>query len=109
MERGFDIANHFCEYAEVVSECGRYSPLTQNAQLIFLRYYLDSLGQSDIDEKELLKEVEPFTMASDILWGLYGLLQSIRSEIDYDFWKFCLRRLQNAVETYRSLRMARNS
>eukprot|EP00922_Rhytidocystis_sp_ex-Travisia-forbesii_P017801 GHVS01026534.1.p1 GENE.GHVS01026534.1~~GHVS01026534.1.p1 ORF type:complete len:385 (+),score=36.75 GHVS01026534.1:205-1359(+) len=92
MERGFDIANHFCEYAGFDCDFASLFP-TEEEQRDFLRCYRDTAQLSETTVDELLSEIQPFVLASHLLWGTFGLFQSINSKIDFDFFSYGVRRL----------------
>jgi thiamine kinase-like enzyme len=111
--RGFDIANHFCEWtADYHSDepakmhPNRYPTLAE--QVRFLESYLDErdLAQGTVsssfqrqnDIQQLLREVEGYVLASHFMWGLWGLIQANQSEIDYDFFQYATERLTSFVD-----------
>ncbi|XP_043817692.1 probable choline kinase 2 isoform X2 [Manihot esculenta] len=77
----FDIANHFCEMAADyhsdtphVMDYSKY-PGSEERQR-FLHVYLSSSGgqAKDIEGKRLLDDVEKYTLASHLFWGLWGII-----------------------------------
>ncbi|KAI9276273.1 kinase-like domain-containing protein [Sporodiniella umbellata] len=90
--RGYDIANHFCEW---MYDYHSQEPHTMNPenypkaeeQMRFLSAY-DSQHAS-----ELLPEVEKWKMACHLFWSLWGFVQASQSEIDFDYFTYSLQRL----------------
>eukprot|EP01102_Stenamoeba_stenopodia_P000226 TRINITY_DN10194_c0_g1_i1.p1 TRINITY_DN10194_c0_g1~~TRINITY_DN10194_c0_g1_i1.p1 ORF type:complete len:618 (+),score=161.12 TRINITY_DN10194_c0_g1_i1:61-1854(+) len=114
--RGFDIANHFCEwmfdyskqeYPYFTTEPGRYPTETQMKH--FLRNYLTvvktssgpsttvEIPISDVDEREvdaLMMEARCFTLASHLLWAMWGIIQAKSSEIEFGFLEYSAARFR---------------
>uniref|UniRef100_A0A8C9GBP5 ethanolamine kinase n=1 Tax=Piliocolobus tephrosceles TaxID=591936 RepID=A0A8C9GBP5_9PRIM len=89
MERAFDIANHFNEYAGFACE---WSLLPNNKEeYYFIKNYLNTQDKTLINQ--LIDEIQPFYLASHITWGLWALLQAIHSPIDFDFTNYGITRL----------------
>nr|CAD7266024.1 unnamed protein product [Timema shepardi] len=113
--RGFDVANHFLEwtydythvdYPYFIVDKQRYPSIDQ--QLTFLRSYLhhtckekpqSNLQQNHslIQEKEakLLKEIQAFTLASHLFWGLWAIVNARHSRISFGYWDYALERLES--------------
>src|ERR1700753_305719 len=94
--RGFDIANHFCEWtadyhcnepAKLRAEC--YPTLAEQKR--FVNAYVEerdvvqgmtsSKAQRQLEVDQILHEVEAYRLASHFFWGLWGLIQANQSEI----------------------------
>ncbi|KAG8224240.1 hypothetical protein J437_LFUL001619 [Ladona fulva] len=109
--RGFDIANHFCEWtydytlddAPNFSSCPKAFP-TREQQLLFIRSYLQTLRKnkkhlqqaaSGIEEEaeQILKEVQIFTMVSHLFWGLWSIVNAKVSQIPFGYWEYASERL----------------
>ncbi|KAJ2156954.1 hypothetical protein GGF46_004848 [Coemansia sp. RSA 552] len=127
--RGFDVANHFCEWMadyhhdthpHLLDE-SRYPSRIQRQG--FLRTYvkakafLDANMKAEADivesdkntlqlravnlsEERIRREVErleleigPFVPASHFHWGVWGLLQAVSSDIDFDYVGYASQRL----------------
>ncbi|EPZ33730.1 Choline/ethanolamine kinase domain-containing protein [Rozella allomycis CSF55] len=92
--RGFDISNHFCEYAGF--DCD-YSLFPDDSfQKEWLKAYLDEYnGRESSDEEifEIHKEVTNFTMASHFFWGIWARFQAEISSIEFDYRNYGLKRL----------------
>ncbi|KAL1284109.1 Choline kinase [Trichinella pseudospiralis] len=92
--RGFDLANHFCEW---IFDCTITDPPgfivepshfpTESEQLQFFSSYLEELKRPiDADVLEfMLQEVSGFVPVSHLLWGVWALLQNIVSPMQADF------------------------
>ncbi|KAG2175585.1 hypothetical protein INT43_001232, partial [Umbelopsis isabellina] len=106
--RGFDIANHFCEWtadyhsnepAKMHENC--YPSLAEQTR--FIDAYLDerdvvqgitsSKSQRQLEVDQLLREVAGYRLASHFFWSLWGLIQANQSEIDYDFFQYATERM----------------
>ncbi|GAB6019507.1 Ethanolamine kinase 1 [Chamberlinius hualienensis] len=95
--QAFDIANHFCEFAGVPdTDFSRYPD--KDFQIKWLRIYLKCWKNSNnINENELetlYVQVNKFALASNFMWGLWGLLQAANSSIDFDFLGFGILRFE---------------
>ncbi|XP_077994783.1 ethanolamine kinase 1-like [Glandiceps talaboti] len=90
--QGFDIANHFAEYAGVEEVDYSLYP-EKEYQKKWLREYLSAYYamagiNRHVTDKELEKnyvQVNKFCLASHFFWGLWALIQSAHSTIDFDF------------------------
>lgn len=99
--RGFDIANHFCEYAGFELDYTKYPNYEIRKQ--FVTSYLKTLKENDKNNteptkeeiKSLLEEVESFVPLSHMLWGLWGIIQSIISDIDFDYLSYGITRFKH--------------
>ncbi|CRH00114.1 ethanolamine kinase, putative [Plasmodium relictum] len=92
MERAFDIANHFNEYAGFNCEWDLIP--SRNEEYHFIKHYLKT-DDEDLIYK-LIDEIQPFYLSSHIIWGLWALLQAMHSTIDFDFVNYALHRLSAA-------------
>uniref|UniRef100_A0A3B0N5J9 ethanolamine kinase n=1 Tax=Theileria annulata TaxID=5874 RepID=A0A3B0N5J9_THEAN len=108
MERAFDISNHLNEY--MGNNINRDLFPNEDMRRDFIREYLkydiiewrpsleDFCGQihvlhSEDCVDEMVSEIEPFFLASHLLWGLWGALQSCLSNLDFDFEDYSRQRL----------------
>ncbi|CAI9089536.1 OLC1v1024124C1 [Oldenlandia corymbosa var. corymbosa] len=97
----FDIANHFCEMAADyhtetphILDYSKYPSLEERKR--FIRVYL---GCSDDDDSghvldQLVQEVEKYTLASHLFWGLWGLISEHVNKIDFDYLGYARQRFQ---------------
>ncbi|CBZ51412.1 gmck2p, related [Neospora caninum Liverpool] len=127
MERGFDIANHFAEYSVTCSteeaspflsagvECDFSRCPTEAERDAFLRTYVRALrlrerrAQADSPAAEngqdveaevamLRREIKVFFPLSNILWGLWALIQAVHVKPrEMNYWRFALDRLTAAI------------
>ncbi|XP_050232083.1 probable choline kinase 2 [Mercurialis annua] len=97
----FDIANHFCEMAADyhsdtphLMDYSRYPGLEERQR--FVRVYLSSSGDqvSDAEVKQLLDDVEKYTLASHLFWGLWGIISECVNEIDFDYMEYARQRFE---------------
>ncbi|KAL1139599.1 hypothetical protein AAG570_006581 [Ranatra chinensis] len=98
--RGFDFANHFCEWMyDYTNEEPPYfwekadNLATKEQQDYFFIQYLNSLKSSKDykyrkhDEvSNLMEETEAFMLASHFFWALWSVVNSSASEIMFDYW-----------------------
>ncbi|RKP08642.1 kinase-like domain-containing protein [Thamnocephalis sphaerospora] len=105
--RGYDIANHFCEWS--ANYHGPTPHLLEPQHMpnaaerdIFLRAYLEeSLGRvpSDDEVETLWNEVQAYIPCSHALWSLWGLLQAGRTDIEFDYLAYGAQRQRLACES----------
>ncbi|KAI4371486.1 hypothetical protein MLD38_019714 [Melastoma candidum] len=97
----FDIANHFCEMAADyhsdtphVLDFGKYPDLEERRR--FVHGYLSHSGKtpSDAEVEKLLEDVEKYTLASHLFWGLWGIISEHINEIDFDYMEYARQRFQ---------------
>lgn len=113
--RGFDIGNHFNEFAGFECEYWRYP--TKEFQMKWYEWYLtennnggkkkkttrlyqlkqpwaniDIVKPSQQDKDRLYKEVNGFSLASHYYWGLWALIQAMVSDIDFDYMDYAVLR-----------------
>ncbi|CAG8519653.1 5606_t:CDS:2 [Ambispora leptoticha] len=100
--RGFDIANHFCEWSfdyhspEPHILHSDWYP-SRKEQLNFLSSYMGASHDGGVDEHnlELLRqECEAFALASHVMWGLWGLVQAAHSQIKFSYFEYGMLRLE---------------
>jgi thiamine kinase-like enzyme len=106
--RGYDIGNHFCEWMADY-HCDKPHELdpkrypSKKEQLAFLSSYVAAYEAHDQvtlseDERErlvhgLYLEANKYGLMSHVVWGLWGLLQSINSTIQFDYFAYGMQRL----------------
>ncbi|GAB4832875.1 hypothetical protein Ancab_006892 [Ancistrocladus abbreviatus] len=84
--RGFDIGNHFNEYAGYDCDYSLYP--SKDEQYHFFRHYLcpDAPHKvSDCDLEALYVETNTYMLASHLYWALWALIQAKVSPIDFDY------------------------
>ncbi|XP_044261990.1 ethanolamine kinase 2 [Tribolium madens] len=91
--QAFDIANHFLEFAGVENvDYGNYP--TREFQIFWLKNYLNEF-KPDFSQSELellLNQVDKFTLASHLFWGIWALIQTEHSDIAFDFLGYAVVR-----------------
>lgn len=83
--RGFDIGNHFAEYAGLDCDYNLYP--SKDEQYHFFRHYLqpDTHEVAEEDLFRLYVEANTYSLASHVFWALWGLIQAKMSPIDFDY------------------------
>uniref|UniRef100_A0A7N0U4J7 ethanolamine kinase n=1 Tax=Kalanchoe fedtschenkoi TaxID=63787 RepID=A0A7N0U4J7_KALFE len=84
--RGFDIGNHFNEYAGYECDYSLYP--TKDQQYHFIRNYLNPDGQKEVCDAEieaLYVESSTYMLASHLYWALWALIQAKMSSINFDY------------------------
>ncbi|KAJ3067093.1 Ethanolamine kinase [Podochytrium sp. JEL0797] len=94
--RGFDLGNHFCEHAGFDCEWDLYP--SPEFQKTFLREYLvESLGPdhpvTDADVMQLYAEANKYSLAANLGWAIWGLVQAEISDLDFDYCEYSKLRL----------------
>jgi len=108
--RGFDIANHFCEwiYDYNHTEYPFYKETVDNypneeQQRVFLTSYLAALaGTSVFDQidgqvntvEHLLEETKIFALATHIHWSVWSAFNGHTSKIAFGYWEYGAARLE---------------
>ncbi|KAJ0102239.1 hypothetical protein Patl1_05711 [Pistacia atlantica] len=96
----YDIANHFCEMAADyhtetphLMDYSKYPGLEECQR--FLRAYLSSTGNqpNNLEVEQLLQDVEKYTLASHLVWGLWGIISAHVNKIDFDYIGYARQRL----------------
>ncbi|KAL2524384.1 putative choline kinase 2 [Abeliophyllum distichum] len=97
----FDIANHFCEMAADyhtetphILDYSKYPGLEERQR--FLHIYLSCSGTqpSDSEVDQLVHEVEKYTLASHLLWGLWGIISGHVNKIEFDYIEYARQRFE---------------
>ncbi|XP_074586529.1 putative ethanolamine kinase [Curcuma longa] len=91
--RGYDIANHFNEFAGLECDFNLYPD--KDTQYHFFRNYLDPGKPYEVPVKDLealFVETNTFRLASHIYWALWGLIQAKASPIDFDYLVYFFKR-----------------
>jgi len=101
--RGFDLGNHFCEYAGYNPDYEASYP-SRAQQEWFFKAYLDAcrwqVGGKEMEEKEenaflegLYIWVNRYACAAHLFWGYWAIIQAKYSPIDFDFLLYASQRL----------------
>ncbi|KAK2634386.1 hypothetical protein Ddye_029178 [Dipteronia dyeriana] len=95
----YDLANHFCEMAADyhtetphLLDYSKYPDLEERQR--FLLAYMGSTGDqlNDVEMSQLLEDVEKYTLASHLIWGLWGIISEHVNEIDFDYIEYARQR-----------------
>eukprot|EP00164_Ancoracysta_twista_P009898 GFYU01014776.1.p1 GENE.GFYU01014776.1~~GFYU01014776.1.p1 ORF type:complete len:163 (+),score=46.74 GFYU01014776.1:49-489(+) len=92
--RGFDIGNHFNEWAGFDCDWAKNCPSEDQAKN-FIRAYLKQEFSRDPNDDEIAvvyKESEYFMAYSHIFWMLWALVQSKYSTVDFDYLDYAVQR-----------------
>eukprot|EP01018_Ginkgo_biloba_P023805 Gb_22577 [translate_table: standard] len=84
--RGYDIANHFNEYAGFECDYSLYPDV--DAQYHFFRHYLSPDNPESVSESELealYVETNCYALASHLYWAVWAIVQAKFSSIDFDY------------------------
>ncbi|KAH7848803.1 hypothetical protein Vadar_008242 [Vaccinium darrowii] len=87
--RGFDIGNHFNEYAGYDCDYSLYP--TKDEQYHFLRHYLEPENPDEVSDEDLEAlyiETNTYMLASHLYWALWALIQAKMSPIDFDYLSY---------------------
>lgn len=102
----FDIANHFCEmtadyHTETphILDFRKYPGLEERRR--FIRIYLSHSGHvpSEAEVEQLVQDVEKYTLASHLFWGLWGIISEHVNEIDFDYIGYARQRFERYWST----------
>ncbi|XP_037538489.1 ethanolamine kinase 1 [Nematolebias whitei] len=103
--QAFDIGNHFNEFAGVTDVDYSLYPsqeLQRDWLTAYLGSYKHSLGRgvtvTEAEVTQLYVQVCKFSLASNFFWGLWAILQSCFSSIDFDFQRYAKARLNYYFE-----------
>ncbi|KAI3961555.1 hypothetical protein MKW92_032749 [Papaver armeniacum] len=97
----YDLANHFCEMAADyqsemphILDFNKYPDLEERRR--FIRAYLSSSGDepTEVDVEALVEDVEKYTLASHLIWGLWGIISEHVNDIDFDYMEYAKQRFQ---------------
>ena len=96
----FDIGHHFTEYSGIINMDFNLYP-DEVCQRVWLKTYLEEyhrckeLGAVTEDHITVLyKQANFFSLCAHIWWGIWSLIQSMHSEIDFDYADYGRMRLQ---------------
>ncbi|KAG9456862.1 hypothetical protein H6P81_001370 [Aristolochia fimbriata] len=104
----YDLANHFCEMAADyhsdtphILDFNKYPDFEKRKQ--FVQKYLNTKGGQAsgqdaevllLDVEQLLQDVEKYTLASHLIWGLWGIISEHVNEIDFNYVEYAKQRFQ---------------
>eukprot|EP00250_Pteridium_aquilinum_P001431 c11626_g1_i1 orf=243-1352(+) len=93
--RGYDIGNHFAEYAGF--ECNYSLYPDKKTQFHFFRQYLNAEEPSkvtDAELEELYIECNFYALASHLYWAVWAIVQAKFSPIDFDYLDYFFQRFE---------------
>ncbi|KAK7322572.1 hypothetical protein VNO77_25958 [Canavalia gladiata] len=111
----YDIANHFCEMAanyhteephilnfnkypdfdERQRFVKAYLGTSDNYHVVFLKLWVLYAGEQPGNEVEqLLQEIEKYTLANHLFWGIWGIISAQVNTIDFDYKEYAKQRFQ---------------
>nr|XP_043640177.1 probable choline kinase 3 [Erigeron canadensis] len=97
----YDLANHFCEWAANyhtdtphVLDYNIYPDLEERRR--FVQAYLSSSGNQPRDEEVdlLIDDIEKYTLANHLFWGLWGIISGYVTHIDFDYIDYARQRFR---------------
>ncbi|KAM0010974.1 putative phosphotransferase with an alcohol group as acceptor [Helianthus debilis subsp. tardiflorus] len=95
----YDIANHFCEWAANyhtdtphVLDYNMYPDLEDQRR--FVQSYFSSAGNQPCDGEvdQLIDDIEKYTLANHLFWGLWGIISGYVTNIDFDYIEYSRQR-----------------
>ena len=97
---GFDIANHFCEYPGFEGDMASLYP-NEEFQMRFVGTYLEQRGLPSVEDKNewrrVLRKLHFYAIASSLWWGLWAVIQSASSAIDFNYSEYACSRLGKGI------------
>lgn len=98
----YDIANHFCEMAANYHtetphalDYNKYPDVEERQ--VFVKAYLSSSSDeqpSDSEVEQLLQDIEKYTLANHLFWGVWGIISAQVNKIDFDYKEYAKQRFQ---------------
>eukprot|EP01134_Creolimax_fragrantissima_P002060 CFRG2060T1 len=106
--RGFDVGNHFCEFAGMEDPVDYSLYPSEQFQREWLRNYLSEYRHkqdfvTDEDVDTLYREVNKFALAAHIYWGVWSLVQAKFSDIDFDYGAYSRIRFKEYLKNKEKL------
>lgn len=95
----YDLANHFCEMAANyhsekphILDYSIYPDVEERER--FVRSYLGSDGDEldDSEVQRLVEDIEKYTLANHLFWGLWGIISAHVNHIDFDYMEYARQR-----------------
>lgn len=90
--RGFDLGNHFCEYAGFDCDYSKYPDASHGFVRAYLRVY-DGAEPSEGKVAQVVREANVFALAAHLYWGAWSMLQATWSSIDFDYMSYAKLRV----------------
>ncbi|GAM18000.1 hypothetical protein SAMD00019534_011750 [Acytostelium subglobosum LB1] len=99
--RGFEIGNHFNEYAGFGPDYSLYP--NEEQQRVFLEEYLTVVNKGVKPTEEQIRalfiESNQYSLSSHLFWGFWSIVQAMNSEIDFDYLEYGKARFDRYWET----------
>lgn len=88
--RGFDLGNHFNEYAGFDLDLKRYPTPAQQRSFVtaYLRAFYQVSEVSEAEVTSVVREANQWSLVSHFLWAVWGIFQANHSSIDFDFMRY---------------------
>lgn len=100
--QAFDIANHFNEFVGLsIGDIDYNKYPSKDFQVSWIKEYLTeylSATPTPHDVEKVYTEVQHHSLASHFLWGIWSLVQYELSDIDFDFGRYAVIRLNRYYE-----------
>ena len=90
--RGFDLGNHFCEYAGFDCDYSKYPDESHTFVRAYLRVF-DGAEPSQRRVKQVVREANLFALAAHLYWAAWSMLQAKWSSIDFDYMAYAKLRV----------------
>ena len=99
--RGFDIANHFCEWAGFDCDWSLLPSATEKRD--WIRVYLQHFNKKDYvvsenDVQVVCTEVDAFIPVAHFFWAIWALVQAEISDLDFDYLSYAIMRLNKSMQ-----------
>jgi ethanolamine kinase len=91
--RGFDLGNHFCEYAGFDCDYAKYPDDAADFIAAYLEVY-DGAVPNDQRVQRVLKEANTFALAAHLYWAAWSMLQAKWSSIEFDYMAYAKLRIE---------------
>ncbi|KAG2372955.1 hypothetical protein C9374_012985 [Naegleria lovaniensis] len=97
--RGFDIGNHFNEYCGFQMDESLFpsQQIQETFVYEYLKSFVDTAHSHEITQhhvKQFLKSIPLFCKLSHLFWGLWAIVQSNVSNLEFDFLSYAKGRLE---------------
>uniref|UniRef100_A0A1B6CGP1 Choline/ethanolamine kinase n=1 Tax=Clastoptera arizonana TaxID=38151 RepID=A0A1B6CGP1_9HEMI len=107
--RAYDLANHFIEwtfdYSNPVAPnffTTKENYPSRSQMVTFLERYISHFGQTSgpVNYDAIITEIQHFTMASHLFWGMWSIVSAKRSHIPFGYWEYA----KDRIDSYYSLK-----
>ncbi|AET02474.2 choline/ethanolamine kinase, putative [Medicago truncatula] len=92
LDNSFSTAANYHTETPHILDYSKYPDLEERQR--FVQTYLSSSGEqpNDNEVKQPLDEIEKYTLASHLLWGLWGIVSEHVNKIDFDYKEYAKQR-----------------